>query len=158
MGNRNRQNKKVSVGLAVRTQMFSKPSALWWSEILSRTCWHFLFYQRRVFCKFLLNVSRVSLGQHQSCSSALWPLDSLSAKFCCQFSLRSASFPYFLYPDGPRLIRDTVADHTHMQRHKSTEKTGKQTKALQQFCSTRTSDKIVSTNPWFIWLVYFSCI
>lgn len=92
--------------------MFSKLSALWWSEILSRTCWHFIFYQRRVFCKFLLNVSSVSLGQHQSCSSALWPLDSLSTKFCCQFSLRSASFPYFLYPDGPRLIRDTVADHT----------------------------------------------
>lgn len=51
----------------------------------------------------------VSLGQQQS-FSAQWPLDNLSTKFCWQFSLRSASCPYFRYPDGPGLI--TVAHHT----------------------------------------------
>lgn len=148
VGNRNRENKKKkSAGLAVRTQMFSKLSALWWSKILPTTCWHFSFYQRHVFPKFLLNMRSVSLGQQQSLSPQ-WPLDNLSTKFCWQFSLRSASCPYFWCPDGPGLI--TVAHHA--QRNFISQPKN-QAKPLQQFCSTTTSDKSVSPNSCCIWLV-----
>lgn len=142
--------KKISAGLAVRTQMFSKLSALWWSKMLPTTYWHFSFYQRHVFSKFLFNVRSVSLGQQQSLS-AQWPLDNSSTRFCWQFSLRSASCPYFWYPDGPGLI--TVAHHTQRNFISQPKNQASRQNLFSSFAAQQHLIRVFSPNSRCIWLV-----